>query len=182
MDRSGQYQCLLIDPPWPQRLAGKYQKNQRPGTMPYPTMTVADIAALPVASLAANGAHLWLWTTNQFIEDGFRLISQWGFTYLAPIHAIKPSGFGNYFSHRTQTLLFAYKDRCYFPQARYLPNIIHVGNPRRHSEKWQETFEYIESVSPGPRLELFARAKRDGWHAWGNEVESDLPPDWAAAS
>ena len=27
---------------------------------------------------------------------------------------------------------------------------------------------------PKPRIELFARNKRNGWDVWGNEVENDI--------
>jgi N6-adenosine-specific RNA methylase IME4 len=43
-----------------------------------------------------------------------------------------------------------------------------------HSAKPSEFFEMVEAVSPAPRLELFARPRREGWDAWGNEVESDI--------
>ncbi len=172
---SGKYRCILIDPPWQQKMIGKRKRRGKYApTLPYPTMDYAEIAQLPVGSLGADDAHLWLWTTNQFLEAGFSLLKAWGFTYLAPIHAIKPSGIGNYFVSRTQTLLFAYKKRCRFPLARYQPNIIEVHHPRRHSEKWDKTYDYIESISPSPRVELFARRKRPGWDVWGNEVESDV--------
>ena len=170
------YQCILVDPPWKQTMTGKYKaaKNQRPDRLPYETMSLEQLLRLPVRLLGAEDSHLWLWTTNQTIEDGFALMRAWGFKYLSMVHAIKPSGTGNYFVHRSQTLLFGYKAKCRFPLQRYKPNVIDVPQPKRHSEKWDETYDYIESISPGPRIELFARRKRDGWDVWGNEVESDI--------
>jgi len=170
------YRCILIDPPWPITKTGKRKraKGGQPEELPYPTMTLEEMLRLPVKALGSDDCHLWLWTTNQFLEDGFVLMRAWGFKYLSAIHAIKPSGVGNYFVQRSQTILFGYKSKCKFPQERYKPNIIEVGDPKRHSEKWDETYEYIESVSPGPRVELFARRKRSGWDVWGNEVESDI--------
>lgn len=137
-------------------------------------MSLHDILMLPVGQLAAPDCRLWLWTTNQFLGEGIQLMRAWGFKYLAPIHMIKPSGVGNYFVARTQTLLMGYKEQCKFEGARYLPNIIEVKSVPRHSEKPTQTYEYIESVSQPARLELFARKKRDGWSVWGNEVESDI--------
>ena len=141
--------------------------------LPYMTMTLGEISALPVDDISDTDAHMWLWTTNAFLEDGFDVLRAWGFRYLAPIHWIKPSGIGNWFVHRTQTLLFGYRQRCRFPLRRYAPNIIETGDPARHSEKPEEAFTLIESVSPGPRLELFARRQRPGWTVWGNEVETN---------
>lgn len=171
------YRCVLADPPWPLALAGQRKRKKegrKPETLPYPTMTVEEIAALPVATFAAQACHLWLWTTNQHLEAGFQVMRAWGFTYLAPIHWIKPSGQGNWFIHRTQTLLFGYRESCRFPMNRYMPNVIETGDPVRHSQKPDAAYRFIEAISPRPWLELFARQKRVGWDVWGNEVKTDI--------
>jgi len=54
-----------------------------------------------------------------------------------------------------------------------------MAKTQKHSQKPEESYELIESVSPPPRLELFARKKRktlfgEDWDVWGNEVESDI--------
>jgi N6-adenosine-specific RNA methylase IME4 len=175
------YKTILADPPWqlamttgaPRKLA---KEGVKPKVLPYPTMPTEAICALDVGSMADEDCHLWLWTTNQHIEDGFKVMRAWGFKYLAPIHWIKPSGQGNWFIHRTQTLLFGYRKKCRFTMDRYRPNILQTREPRRHSEKPTESFELIEAISPAPRLELFARTNRLGWDAWGNECLSvDIP-------
>lgn len=170
------YRCIAADPPWEQKMAGKYSKPlfRRPDRLPYQSMTLEQICGLPIANLSADGCHLWLWTTNQHLRSGFEVMSAWGFKYLAPIHWIKPSGLGNWFVHRSQTLLFGYKGRCEFPLDRYRPNLIYSTSKLKHSQKPEESYEYIETISPGPRLELFARAKRPSWDAWGDEVASDV--------
>jgi len=171
------FRCIVADPPWAQGLTGGWKRRPNSAkALPYPTMTVDQIKALPVGDAAEPDAHLWLWTTNAFLEDGFAVMRAWGFRYLAPIHWVKPSGLGNYFIHRTQTILFGYRKTCRFPARRYAPNIITTGNPARHSEKPEEAFALIEAVSPGPRLELFARRLREGWTVWGNEVEGNAKP------
>jgi N6-adenosine-specific RNA methylase IME4 len=140
-------------------------------------MTVAQLVALPVADIAAVGAHLWLWTTNAFLRQGFEVMEAWGFKYLAPITWVKPSGVGNYFVHRTQTVLFGYRQKCLFPAARYRPTVFTTtaARPGKHSEKPGEAFDLIESISPGPRLEMFARSHRLGWDVWGNESGDNTP-------
>lgn len=169
------YLTILADPPWQQPMMGKYKRrNNRLGALPYQTMPLDAICSMPVGDFAADGCHLWLWTTNAFLEAGFRVMREWGFRYLAPIHWIKPSGFGNYVIHRTQTLLLGYKGKCRFDALRYFPNIVETGIPKRHSQKPDAFHELIERVSQPDRLELFARTKRLGWDAWGNEVQSDI--------
>lgn len=104
-------------------------------------------------------------------------MESWGFKYLVPIHWVKPSGMGNWFIHRTQTLLFGYKEKCVFPLGRYKPNVLLTSDPVKHSQKPGESYRLIESISPGPRLELFARRKIEGWNSWGNEAECDTVVD-----
>lgn len=171
------YGCILADPPWPISMAGQRTRKKegpKPEALPYQTMSIDSICNLQIAPLAADDCHLWLWTTNQTLEHGFAVMRAWGFVYLAPIHWIKPSGMGNWFVHRTQTILFGYRSRCRFPLARYRPNLFSTSDPKRHSEKPDVAYELIEAVSPGPRLELFARAPRAGWHTWGNELPNDV--------
>lgn len=168
---------ILADPPWQQPLMNKRRRRKggpASSTLPYRTMSLPEICALPVGDLAAPGCHLWLWTTNAFLEAGFSVMRAWGFRYLAPIHWVKPSGLGNWIVHRTQTILFGYREKCVFRGRRYFPNIIETPCPSRHSQKPDASFDLIESVSSNPRLELFARAKRPGWMSWGNEVASDV--------
>jgi N6-adenosine-specific RNA methylase IME4 len=40
----------------------------------------------------------------------------------------------------------------------------------QHSVKPKRIHEWAETISTGPRLEMFARARRDGWDAWGLEA------------
>jgi N6-adenosine-specific RNA methylase IME4 len=169
------YRTTLVDPPWPQKTVGRYsrRRHSRPDRLPYMTMNLVDIKALPVGDFADVGCHLWLWTTNAFLRDGFDVMEAWGFRYLAPVTWVKPSGLGAWFAHATQTLLMGYKGRCIFNGARYKPTAFRA-NPKAHSTKPDEAYRLIESISDAPRLELFARAKRDGWQVWGDEVECDI--------
>ena len=175
------FRTILIDPPWEQPLMRqRKRKHGMPGkTLPYPTMGLEEIKNLPVREMAEAGSHLWLWTTNAFLRDGFDCMSAWGFKYLAPITWHKPSGVGNYFVHVTQTILFGYFERCQFNLERYLPTFFD-GLPGIHSAKPKESYQLIERISDPERLELFARPwslmfpVRHGWHVWGNEVESDV--------
>ena len=169
------YKTIVIDPPWKQEMTGSYNKREnRAKGLDYNTMSIDEIGSMPIGNIADEGAHLWIWTTNQFLRDGFDLMEGWGFKYLAPIHTIKPSGIGNYFLHRTETLLFGYYKKCIFGDDRYIPNIIEVPRPKRHSEKPQVAYDYIERISAPSRIDIFARKKRVGWDVWGDEVESDI--------
>lgn len=50
----------------------------------------------------------------------------------------------------------------------------YVAPRGRHSEKPELFMDLIESMSPGPYLELFARRQRLGWDSWGNECRKDV--------
>jgi N6-adenosine-specific RNA methylase IME4 len=77
---SGPFRCIVADPPWAQGLTGGWKRRpNRAKALPYPTMTVDQIKALPVGDMAEPDAHLWLWTTNAFLEDGFTVLRAWGF-------------------------------------------------------------------------------------------------------
>lgn len=171
------FKCLLSDPPWNLTMRGKRNRSKEPNlpaSLAYPTMTLDEICSLKVGELCDDDCHLWLWTTNQHLRDGFKVMDAWGFKYLAPVHWVKPSGVGNWFIHRTQTILFGYKNKCRFEKSRYRPNLILTGDPKRHSEKPEEAYTLIESISGEPRLEMFSRKKREGWKSWGNEVANDV--------
>ena len=174
------YRTILIDPPWEQPMTGQYNKREnRAEKLPYQTMTLQEIKGLSVGDMAEVGCHLWLWTTNAFLRDGFDVMRSWGFRYLAPITWRKPSGIGNYFVHVTQTVLFGYYRKCQFNLERYLPTYFE-GIPERHSAKPYQSYELIERISDPERLEIFARPwtplfeARPGWHVWGNEVTPSI--------
>jgi N6-adenosine-specific RNA methylase IME4 len=140
----------------------------------YSLMTAKEIAALPVAALAADNAHLWLWVTNASLFAGHAVMDAWGFTYRSILTWVKPGlGLGSYYlRNSTEHLLLGTKGKA--PVAfRSQPTWLYAPK-QDHSHKPEEQYAVIERCSSGPYLELFARRKRPGWHAWGNEVESDV--------
>lgn len=132
-------------------------------------MSLNEIGAMPVADSAAANAHLYLWVTNSFLGEGLDVMKQWGFTYKTHLVWTKPQlGLGNYFRNSHEVLFFGVRGR--------LPTKVNnlmtwIPWPReRHSKKPAVFYNVIEEASPGPYLELFARERRPGWDAWGNEV------------
>lgn len=157
---ANKYRTILADPPYPQKMTGKYSiRPKRNKRLPYPSMTLEEIKKLPIKELSEQGCHLWLWTTNQFLKESFEIMNSWGFKYLTTITWVKPSGLGNWFISRTQHCLFGYKEKCQFNKARYRPTVF-FANVEKHSEKPKEFYKLIESISDKKRLELFARKKR----------------------
>ena len=85
-------------------------------------------------------------------------------------------GVGFYFRNTTELVLFGTRGKLRTSApARRQVNIIE-SRKREHSRKPEEQYPIIESCSPAPYLELFARYPRLGWSAWGNEAPADVVP------
>lgn len=183
-----QFKTILADPPWQfQNRTGKVAPEHK-RLARYPTMTLDDICALPVESVAADPAHLYLWVPNALLPDGLRVMKEWGFQYKSNIvwHKIRKDGgsdgrgVGFYFRNVTELVLFGIrgkKARTLQPgrsQVNYL-----ATRKREHSRKPDELYPIIEACSPGPFLEMFSRGTREGWAVWGNQASDDYSPTWA---
>lgn len=131
-------------------------------------MPVEAIAALSVP--AADDAHLWIWGVNRLLESAYEVVRAWGFTPMSMLTWCKPGpGRGYYLRSNTEQCIFATRGRPMVPDIKALSSW-YVWPRRRHSEKPAEFFTLVEQVSPGPRLEMFARCARPGWDAWGDEA------------
>lgn len=173
----GPYSTILADPPWQfQNRTGKVAPEHK-RLLRYPTMTLREIEDLPVANLAGEKSHLYLWVPNALLLEGLKVMEAWGFTYKTNMVWYKVRkdggpdgrGVGFYFRNVTELILFGVRGsmRTLAPGRRQV-NLFQTRK-REHSRKPDELFDIIESCSPGPYLELFARFPREGWHQWGNE-------------
>jgi N6-adenosine-specific RNA methylase IME4 len=173
------YRTIVADPPWhydghatmPGN-AGKQGHVTKREALPYETMTVAQIAALPVSALADRDCRLFLWTTNLYLPDSFAVVKAWGFAYKQTLVWHKtgnPSPFGGSVApNHAEFLLVA--DRGAPDLLSRLPgSVIAAQKPYEHSKKPEGFLDRIETVSPGPYLEMFARRARFGWDVWGDE-------------
>lgn len=189
------YTTVYADPPWQfsnrtGKIAPEYKKNDR-----YGTMTIEDIKDMPVSDIIADNAHLYLWVPNALLIEGLDVLRAWGFTYKGNIVWEKVRkdgqpdgrGVGFYFRNVTELLLFGVKTKRKSETFRTLPpgrsqvNLLRTMK-REHSRKPDEMINIIESCSPGPYIELFARGTRDGWAMWGNQADDDWTPDWRTYS
>jgi N6-adenosine-specific RNA methylase IME4 len=180
------YGCVLADPPWPEIGGGKIKRG---ADRHYPVMTVPQIAALPVKQLVLPDAHLYLWTTNNYLERAFTVVAAWGFTYITTITwEKKRKGLGQYFRGTTEHVLFCkrgqppYRTKDDGKRAQGLTGF-ETDDPTDglwfeaertiHSRKPDHIHTWAEMISPDPRLEMFARSKRDGWDPWGLETDQE---------
>lgn len=156
---------IYADPPW------RYDSEGSRGAASnhYATMTVEEIAAMPVGALAEDNAHLHLWTTSSFLFEAREVMEKWGFEYKGLFVWVKPGlGTGSYWRGTNEFLLLGVRGSCVFAD-KSLPSWGEFSRSK-HSEKPQEIRSMIERASPSHRLELFGRKPADGWLVWGNEI------------
>lgn len=179
------FKTILADPPWrfnnrTGKVAPEHKRLKR-----YSTLSLDEIKSLPVSEVAAENSHLYLWIPNALIQMGLDTMKAWGFKYKTNLiwYKIRKDGgpdgrgVGFYFRNVTEIVLFGIKGsmRTLKP-GRSQVNIV-LERKREHSRKPDGLYPIIESCSPGPYLELFARGPRKGWSIWGNEAD-DYDIDW----
>lgn len=156
--------CIYADPPWQYNNTGTRgaAKNH------YPTMALDEIKALPVKNLVADRALLWLWVTDAFMKASFDIIEAWGFEFKAHFVWHKNVfGTGNYLRRSTELMLLCSRGgqvTLTTDQDNYL-----YAKRAQHSAKPEAVRAIVERNSPGPRLELFGRARQSEWTVFGNE-------------
>lgn len=153
------YGAILADPPWRfDNRTGKVAPEHR-RLARYQTMTVAEICALPVPTLAADTAHLYLWVPNALLPEGLRVMAEWGFRYKTNLvwHKVRKDGgsdgrgVGFYFRNVTEVVLFGVRGknaRTLAPGRRQV-NLI-AEQKREHSRKPDGLYRIIEACSPRP--------------------------------
>ena len=159
------FQTLYLDLPW-----SYDNKATRASTgNHYHTMSVDEIFQLPVGELAAKKAHLHLWTTNAFLFDCKQLLEAWDFDYKGIFVWTKPNfGIGNYWRVAHEVMVLGVRGNLPFQD--HGQRSWQEFPRREHSRKPDEIRELIEQVSPGSRLELFARKGAKNWVCWGDQV------------
>ena len=172
------FRTIVADPPWeyPEGFAGgPGHGDWTPTPLPYPSMSVAEICALPVKELADKDCRLWLWTTNKYLPAAFDVMKAWGFEYRQIIvwHKLDSNLGGSVAPNSAEFLLVGVKGHPPIKR-KWKTSVVGLAHGRRHSEKPKEWHFLIEQVDDGERLEMFARRKRPGWHVWGNELSNDV--------
>lgn len=180
---SGRYRTIVADPPWRQKAGPEFPVTRKSGRgyartsaqsrpLAYPTLAVEEIAALPVSELAEENAHLYLWTTNRYIESSYPIVRAWGFrpvVLLTWAKAPRGIGLGGTFSQTTEHVLFARRGSLAAKRRVDSTWWAWTRQDAAHSRKPDAFLDLVEQVSPGPYLEMFSRRARLGWDTHGNE-------------
>lgn len=164
----GRFRTVLADPPWDIN-----QKGGLGASRHYDLMSLDRIKNMPIADLAEDNAHLYLWVINGAIKEGIEVMEAWGFTYRSPLTWIKPRmGLGNFLRNQTEHLLLGTRGKA---PVKFRGQGTWMYAPLQdHSHKPEEQYAVIERLSDGPYLELFARRRQRGWSAWGREIDGDI--------
>lgn len=170
------YSIIYADPPWKlSSMSSVAWKVDNPLENKYPTMTNEELSNLPILDISDTNCGLFLWCTHSTLPNAINLMATWGFKYHCCITWDKLGGFSLHgFHRRTEFLLYGYRGRMNInTKGKYIPTII-TEKKTIHSRKPQQIREYLNSNTPSPRIELFARQRVDGWDAWGNEVPDEM--------
>jgi len=174
------FRTVVIDPPWPYQRASSDKKlngyTMQAGKVHYESLTIADLAALPIGQ--AVSGYLFLWSSGPWLPAGLDLIKAWGFDYITAIHWMKrnpsgkvPYGPGYWYRAAVETILVARKPGT--PAIRTHERNVFEAPRGKHSAKPEEFQDHVERHFPGPYLELFARRQRPGWTCLGDECPGD---------
>jgi N6-adenosine-specific RNA methylase IME4 len=167
---SRKFPVIYADPPWRYE---HVESESRAIENHYPTMSLDEICALDIGSISTDDCVLFLWTTSPKLEESFRVIREWGFTYrTCAVWDKEKIGMGYYFRQQHELLLVATKGNIPAPEpSARVPSVFRY--PRGlHSRKPEEVYSIIEGMYPTlPKLELFCRTPKAGWSVWGNQSE-----------
>ncbi len=177
----GKYNVIYADPPWQYKTYSKKGQG-RSAESHYPTMSIADIKALPVGELAAKDCALFMWTTFPCLMEAFEVLDAWGFSYKTVAFVwVKQNrksdglfwGMGYWTRANAELCILATKGH----PKRVSPGVhqVIVSHVEEHSKKPDEARRRIlQLMGDLPRIELFARQSPPGWDVWGNEVDSSI--------
>lgn len=167
------YDLIVVDPPWPFATWSAAGQGKSPSKH-YRTMTLAEIMALPVRDLMKDDAVVYLWATGAMREQAHAVMAAWGITYKTELVWRKVTragkvrwGLGFWARSMHEPVLLGTFGK---PEKFALPSCFD-GIAREHSRKPDEFYRMVAEKTPGlRRADLFARERREGWDAWGDEV------------
>lgn len=197
------FRTVMMDPPWPERGGGQvkrgadrhYQLLDKPGAREVPEI-LRTVLACPLWRPYSDAAHLYTWSTDNYLPAALWLIERLGFDFKRTFPWIKTgatadldnldeadlrAGIGQYARGQHELLLFAVRGEGMSPLVyqprRDIGSVIAAPHEREggrivHSRKPVASYQRIEARSKGPYAEIFARRGRPGWESWGNEVDA----------
>lgn len=183
LEAAGRFGTIVVDPPWTYTHSTRTTEDsgngwRSPGGRHYSTMKLSEIKALPVPAVAADDAVLALWSVNALMRQAYQVVETWGFEPKTMLTWAKTTrdgsrpntGMGFWLRGATEHIVIAVKGRPK-PLRRNVPSWF-AAPVQRHSQKPDEAYSILETLLPGPHIDVFARSVRQGWTVWGDEVWS----------
>ena len=188
----GPFSVIYADPPWPFRSWSDKGRNRCPDALVrqkglaerhYQVMWIEDLRELPVESIALPDSALFMWVVSSHLDQALDLGKRWGFTYKAIVFnwvKLYPKSGDLCFGLGKWTRLGS--EQCLLftrgapkRQSASVPQVI-IAPRGAHSVKPVEAYERIEALMGDvSRVELFARNRREGWDAWGDQLDQAVP-------
>ncbi len=169
------YGYIMCDPPWHFVLRSE-AGAKKSAQAQYETMTIADIAALPVGDLARETCILWLWATAPMLPQQIAIGEAWGFRYATSGAWVKRTRSGKLAFGTGYILRSAHEPFLIFSRGdplttKSIRSVIEAET-REHSRKPDEAYDAAERMMPQAfrRADLFSRQSRPGWEPWGLEA------------
>lgn len=176
MPDKSDYSIIYADPPWSYN--DKAHAGERGAAYKYGLMDLEAIKALPVRDLAGPNCALFLWVTAPLLPNCFSVVDAWGFkyktvaftwakTYASGKHFM---GMGSYTRTNAEFCLLGMKGKL-TREGKGVRSLV-MSPIEKHSKKPDSIRDNIVQLFGDiPRIEMFARQRAPGWHAWGNQVE-----------
>jgi N6-adenosine-specific RNA methylase IME4 len=168
---NGPYRVAVVDLPWPYEKRDEDPSHR--AARPYPTMSIAEMCAMPVLSLMHEDSILWLWTTNHHMREAFTVLDAWGFEQKTILTWAKDKmGTGDWLRGQTEHCIMAVRGK---PTVSLSNETTLLRAPvRAHSQKPDEFYALVERLCPAPRYAaLFARSVRPKWDGHGDEIAGE---------
>lgn len=162
------FDLLLIDPPW------GYRDNTIKG---YQTMSIDEIAGLPVRNIMEKESVVFLWATNSLLPEAFSVMDSWGFRFVTKIEWVKKRN-GKLQKGRAVNVMGSSESILIgktgnYPVPDWKPPSVMEAPRVKHSEKPELSYLWMEKMYPKARkIEIFARKARKGWYVVGNQIET----------
>jgi N6-adenosine-specific RNA methylase IME4 len=173
------FDVIYADPAW------EFNSSKTGGSMnsgasqKYEVMSIEELKALPVESLASDNCLLVMWWVGAMPQEAIDLVRAWGFKLKnmngfvwnkLTVKGNPAFGMGYYTRAGSESAIIATKGK---PDIKNRSVRAVISAPvGKHSEKPDEFRKAINKLMGDncPKIELFARQKAGGFESWGNEL------------